>query len=227
MGRSFGPVGSGTLDGWFTVPVPKTFTQSRHDMTMNADEKSESATDPQTGAGARRDFLLKAGSVCAGCALAGVPVAAGLRVVTHPVTGGGAAAVGGEAPFLPVTTLDSLPEDGSPAKFMIRADKSDAWSRFPNQVIGAAFLRRVGERGVQAFNVVCPHLGCAVEFREPNRDYFCPCHNSAFELESGTQEANSPSARGLDSLETQVDDSGNVLVQFQNFVMGIKEKRPV
>ncbi|MCB1090732.1 MAG: Rieske (2Fe-2S) protein [Verrucomicrobiae bacterium] len=180
----------------------------------------------------RRDLLLKAGSICAGCALAGVPVLAGLRVVAHPVTQRrGAAAVGGEAPFLPVATLDSLPEDGSPVKFIVRADQADAWSRFPNQVIGAVFLRRVEKGGstphVQAFNVVCPHLGCAVEFREGNRDYFCPCHNSAFELESGTQEASSPSARGLDELETQIDGTGHILVRFQNFVMGIADKRPV
>ncbi len=180
----------------------------------------------------RRDFLLKAGSICAGCALAGIPVAAGLRVIAHPVTKAEAAAgIGGEAPFIPVTSLDALPLDGTPQKFTVRADKSDAWSRFPNQVIGAVFLRRISaendESAIQAFNVVCPHLGCAIEFRDENRDYFCPCHNSAFALEDGIQEQGSPSARGMDELAIRIEGNGEIAVQFQNFVMGIKEKRPV
>lgn len=180
----------------------------------------------------RRDFLLKAGSVCAGCALAGVPVAAGLRVVADPVTKtDGASGAGGELPFIPVASLESLPADGSPQKFTVRADKSDAWSRFPNQVIGAVFLRRLADEGgeprIQAFNVVCPHLGCAIEFRDENRDYFCPCHNSAFALADGIQEASSPSARGMDELETRIESNGEIAVQFQNFVMGIADKRPV
>lgn len=180
----------------------------------------------------RRDFLLKAGSVCAGCAVAGIPIAAGLRVIADPVTRtSGAAGAGGEAPFIAVANLDSVPADGTPQKFTVRADKADAWSRFPNQVVGAVFLRRVtgsdGEEVIQAFNVVCPHLGCAIEFRDEPRDYFCPCHNSSFALTDGAQEKGSPSARGMDELVTEVDGSGQILVQFQNFVMGIPDKRPV
>ena len=168
----------------------------------------------------RRDFLAKAGSVCAGCALVGVPVAAGVAVVLDPLSRSTA-----DAEFIEVTTLDSLPADGTPQKFTVKADQQDAWSRFPNRVIGAVYLRKTGEKEVQAFNVVCPHLGCAVDFRETERDYFCPCHNSAFDLENGTQEASSPSARGLDSLETEIRGT-QVWVRFQNFVMGIAEKRP-
>lgn len=171
----------------------------------------------------RRDFIAKAGSVCAGCVLAGVPVGAGVAVMLDPIT----KTTGGSAAFLPVAELDAIPEDGTPQRFTIRADKSDAWSRFPNQVIGAVYLRRVGDREIQAFNVVCPHLGCAINYREVEKDYFCPCHNSAFEVESGAQEANSPSARGLDSLETKVEGNGQVLVKFQNFQMGKAEKIPV
>ncbi len=199
---------------------------------MEPQPSSPENTAAPASSDGRRDFLMKAGSVCAGCALAGVPVAAGLRVVTHPVTKGLEGAAGGaEAPYIPVTSLDSLPEDGSPQKFTVRADRADAWSRFPDQVIGAVFLRRLpdeeGEPRVQAFNVVCPHLGCAIDFRDENRDYFCPCHNSAFALDDGAQEAGSPSARGMDALNVRLEAGGEIAVQFQNFVMGIREKRPV
>jgi len=178
----------------------------------------------------RRDFLMKAGSVCAGCALAGVPAVPAALMVAHPAVsarrGGGS-----EAPFLPVASLEALPADGTPVKLTVRADKVDAWSRFPDQVVGAVFVRRVeGEDGdprLQAFNVVCPHLGCAIDFRARQRDYYCPCHNSVFDLEDGAQGEGSPSARGMDELETRVSEEGEVLVQFRNFVMGIADKRPV
>jgi menaquinol-cytochrome c reductase iron-sulfur subunit len=194
--------------------------------------ETPASTDSDSVSDDRRDFLLKAGSICAGCALAGVPIAAGLRVVAHPVTKAQAiAGVGGAAPFISVASLDALPEDGSPQKFTVRADKADAWSRFPDQVIGAVFLRRIAEgsdeSAIQAFNVVCPHLGCAIEFRDENRDYFCPCHNSAFALEDGAQEVGSPSARGMDELAVRVESNGDIAVQFQNFVMGIPDKKPV
>ena len=131
-----------------------------------------------------------------------------------------------DAEFIKVTALDALPEDGTPQKFTIKADKQDAWSRFPNRVIGAVYLRRLSGGAVQAFNVVCPHLGCAIAFRDGERDYFCPCHNSAFDLKDGAAEEGSPSARGLDTLETEVRRNGDVWVRFQNFLTGIEEKKP-
>lgn len=181
---------------------------------------SEEEVNEDTGD--RRSFLAKSGSVCAACVLGGVPVAAGVTVLLDPLKYGESG-----AEFIEVTTLDSLPEDGTPQKFMVRADREDAWSRFPNQVIGAVYLRRAGEGEIQAFNVVCPHLGCAINYREDEHDYFCPCHNSAFDFETGKQERGSPSARPLDELETKVEKSGAVLVKFQNFRMGIPEKIPV
>jgi len=34
---------------------------------------------------------------------------------------------------------------------------------------------------VKAFNAVCTHLDCTVEFRAPRRDIFCNCHNGVFD----------------------------------------------
>ena len=169
----------------------------------------------------RREFLEKAGSICAGCALVGTPLVAGLIVVLDPLR-----LPPDDPEFLDVATLDALPKDGTPQKFMIKADMQDAWSRFPDRVIGAVYLRRLKNDVIQAFNVVCPHLGCAIEFRDGERDYFCPCHDSAFALEDGVQQEGSPSARPLDSLETKIED-GHVWVKFQNFQTGKTEKKPV
>lgn len=185
--------------------------------------KEEDAKEPedQIESSSRREFVEKAGSICAGCALVGIPVAAGVGVVVDPVR-----LPPGDAKFLKVAQLDAIPEDGSPAKFVVKKDKIDAWSRFPDRVIGAVYLRRLPKNRIQAFNVVCPHLGCAIEYRDEEHDYFCPCHNSAFALEDGAQGEGSPSARPLDSLEAEIRNENEVWVKFQNFVMGIEEKRP-
>ena len=169
----------------------------------------------------RREFLQKVGSACAGCALVGVPVVTGIRVVADPLR-----LPPDDPEFLKVAKLDALPEDGTPLKFVVKNDKIDAWSRFPNRVIGAVYLRRLDNNKIQAFNVVCPHLGCAINYREENRDYFCPCHDSSFALADGERGEGSPSARPLDSLEAEVRNENEVWVKFQNFQTGISEKKP-
>ncbi|NNE94230.1 MAG: Rieske 2Fe-2S domain-containing protein [Verrucomicrobiales bacterium] len=169
----------------------------------------------------RRDFLQKAGSVCAGCALVGTPVVAGMAVVADPLR-----LPPDDPEFLKVAKLDALPSDGTPQKFVVKNDKIDAWSRFPDRVIGAVYLRRLENNEIQAFNVVCPHLGCAINYREEQHDYFCPCHDSAFALEDGEQGPGSPSARPLDSLEAEVRNENEVWVKFQNFQTGVAEKKP-
>ena len=179
-------------------------------------KENTASPDPEE----RRVFLEKAGSICAGCALAGTPALAGLTVVLDPLR-----LPPDDPEFLRVTTLEALEMEGAPQKFMIKADKHDAWSRFPNRVIGAVYLRRLKNDVIQAFNVVCPHLGCAIIYRDEEKDYFCPCHNSDFVLEDGARGKDSPSARPLDTLEAKVE-KGEVWVKFQNFQTGIPEKKP-
>ena len=35
---------------------------------------------------------------------------------------------------------------------------------------------------VRAFNAVCTHLQCTVEYRPDHHDIFCPCHNGVYDL---------------------------------------------
>ena len=82
-----------------------------------------------------------------------------------------------------MTRLEVLPADGVPRKFPILADKTDAWNKYPNTPVGAVYLRRTGERAVQALNVVCPHTGCFVDYRAERKGYYCPCHSSSFAVD--------------------------------------------
>src|SRR5262245_23928220 len=89
----------------------------------------------------RRQFLTKAAAVVCGGVATLVPVGAGLMTIVDPLRRG-ADSAGGHA-FLRVTSLASLPEDGTPRRFEIIAGRVDAWNRFPNVAIGAVYLRRV------------------------------------------------------------------------------------
>ena len=133
---------------------------------------------------------------------------------------------GGNVSWSKVASLASLPEDGSPAKFEVVQEKVvDAWTTYEDVPVGAVYLTRK-DKEVIAFNLKCPHLGCAIDYRKQNNDYFCPCHNSSFALDGSVTTENSPSPRPMDTMETKVED-GYVWIRFQHFKPNVAEKIPL
>jgi menaquinol-cytochrome c reductase iron-sulfur subunit len=173
-------------------------------------------TEPAPGDD-RRDFLKKSCAVCVGGAVGVVPTLAGIAVYLDPLRRKADTGL-----LARVTSLESLPADGTPVMFPIIAIRTDAWNKSIAPV-GAVYVRKVNGDQVQAFNVTCPHAGCAVEFQPEKKGYFCPCHNSLFTPE-GKRTDGSPSARDLDSLKSEVRANGEVWVQFQNFETGKAHK---
>lgn len=137
---------------------------------------------------------------------------------------------GGDDGFIKLdVTVDNLPENGVPMKVTVYDDRVDAWNMFPHQQVGAVYLRKTesdtAEASVTAFNVTCPHLGCAVDYRAADNDYYCPCHKSSFNVEGERQNPIPP--RPMDSLEVKVGDDNVVWVKYQDFRGGTSEKVPV
>jgi menaquinol-cytochrome c reductase iron-sulfur subunit len=125
-----------------------------------------------------------------------------------------------------LTTLDLLPADGTPQRFPVIADRSDAWTFYPNEPIGAVWLRLTDakQKKVQAVQVVCPHLGCYVEFRTADKTFFCPCHRASFDLDGKRREERSMSPRDLDTLEVGIRNGNEVWVDYRKFRTGSSEK---
>ena len=161
----------------------------------------------------RRGFLAKAVAVVCGLAACAAPAAAGLVAFLNPLREKSAA--GG---FRRLTSLDVLPEDGSPRKFPVFAQRSDAWNTFPNEAVGAVFIRRVGGGQVEAMQVVCPHAGCFVAFDPQSNGFSCPCHAARFDISGKRLDpAGSPSPRDLDTLQTKIRNGTEVLGQVREF----------
>jgi quinol---cytochrome c reductase iron-sulfur subunit, bacillus type len=168
----------------------------------------------------RRNFFKEFLAALIGGVLGVVPVIAGLEVFLDPLR-----RKAGASSAVHIAGLEALPDDGIPRKFPVLANRVDAWNKFTQIPIGAVYLRRTGNQ-VQAFNAVCPHAGCNVDFLQERNLYLCPCHNSTFTVAGRIGDPSSPAARGLDALDVEL--RGNeVWVKFQNFEAGRREKIPV
>ncbi|MEX0793172.1 MAG: Rieske 2Fe-2S domain-containing protein [Pirellulaceae bacterium] len=177
----------------------------------------------------RRSFMTKAAAVVIGGFVAIVPLGAGLATFLDPIFR--KSKVGSS---LKVASLDALPADGVPRRFPVIDDMVDAWNRYPAQPVGAVYLRRMPESDeVHAFNAICPHAGCFVDFNTAAGDeglFQCPCHDSNFMPDGARyQPEKCASPRDLDSLEVDAEKlaAGEIWVEFKNFLAGHAEKEPI
>ncbi len=180
---------------------------------------------PELPTGQRRGFFKKLLALGAWIAAYVAPVGAAVRSFFAPARQKGQPT----ADFTQVAPLDSLPEDGTPKKIPILAQRRDAWMVYPNEPIGQIFLRRLGKEQVVAFQVKCPHMGCAISYVEEKqgqevvKKFYCPCHKANFDLDGRRTDAVSESPRDMDSLEVKIE-GGFVYVQFKNFRTGTPTK---
>jgi menaquinol-cytochrome c reductase iron-sulfur subunit len=180
---------------------------------------------------ARRGFLAKLIGLGLAAAAYAVPVVSGLVASLNPLRLEGA---GGS--LLRLTSLDSLPADGVPRKFPVIAERTDAWTR-SMQAIGAVYLRRTGPEEIEALQVICPHAGCTVEFKETMENatdgsvvesgFVCPCHKAMFDVTGKRLEEESQSPRDMDPLEVEIRDGSEVWVRFENYKVGTPDRTPL
>ena len=149
-----------------------------------------------------------------------VPVAVGVLAALNPLR---QKSQGGE--FIRLASLDLLPDDGTPRKVAVIADRVDAWNRYPAEPVGAVFLRRTGG-DVVAMQVICPHAGCSINFEGSGASgkFFCPCHAASFDTAGKRMDQTSPSPRDMDTLDVEIRNKSEVWVKFQTFGVGTSAK---
>ncbi|MFQ5732182.1 MAG: ubiquinol-cytochrome c reductase iron-sulfur subunit [Planctomycetaceae bacterium] len=127
-------------------------------------------------------------------------------------------------------TTDALPDDGNPQLFKVYDDVVDAWNKSLNVEVGSVWLRKMPDGTILALSSVCPHLGCAVGYRQSDSDFFCPCHQSAFDLKG--REKNDIPPRSMDVLQVKPDkvkpDTNEAIwIKYEKFRSGIAVKKVV
>lgn len=179
----------------------------------------------------RRGFLTRAVAFLVGAVAGLVPLAASIVYFFDPITrrrkavGATGNAIDKDG-FIKITSKHALPPDGSPRAFKVVADLQDFWNKFPNSEIGSVFLRWDAATGEPVcLNSRCPHLGCTVGYDSGEKHFFCPCHESAFDMQG--KRSNDVPPRDMDPLECKVDADGMVLVKFMKFRAGIKDRKPI
>ena len=151
----------------------------------------------------RRGFLAKSLALLIGAAAYATPAVVGIVAFLSPLR----REKGQAEDFLRLSSLELLPEDGTPVKTPVIRDRVDAWNYFPNEPVGAVLLRRIGKDEVQAFQVECPHAGCFIGYDEAAKQFVCPCHKATFTLDGKRGDAVSESPRDLDALEVKIEGS--------------------
>ena len=195
-------------------------------MTDETVVPTDQANDPvtETGSKSRRSFAAAAMAGVISVLLGVVPLIYSCLFFLDPLLGRRSGRSRGARAFIDLgLSEESLPSDGTPLLANVRADKEDAWNKFLQVPVGSVWLRRIGNQ-VIAFNTKCPHLGCTVDYRMAEDDFYCPCHTSAFDLNG--EKTNEVPPRGMDVLDVEVRE-GRIHVGFRNFRTATPEKIPI
>ena len=187
----------------------------------------------------RRGFLKRGLALVHGF-LGGFVAFAGLRFLLDPLRRTGRPAYWGRdgryIRVAPLSTLASQPagDKGGPVRVAVLADRWDAFTHYPPGPIGSVWLLpTVNERGeptVRCLQTICPHLGCAIDYRADQEMFSCPCHASDFDRTG--KRLTGPSPRDMDELNcriTQADEQGRrwIEISYQEFETGAGVKRPL
>ena len=93
-------------------------------------------------------------------------------------------------------------ELGTPTLFKTTIERQTGWIVTEEEL--SIYLLTEDGRDYIALSNICTHLGCRVRWITDQGQYFCPCHNAAFDkiglVVSG------PPPRPLDRYETKVED---------------------
>jgi menaquinol-cytochrome c reductase iron-sulfur subunit len=118
-----------------------------------------------------------------------------------------------------VTEFSSITE---PAIRTIQIEQVDGWRKAISEK--AVYVTKDAKGNLSVLSSVCPHLGCTVPWNKEKSQFICPCHGGTF-TPDGTR-VSGPSQRGMDSLETSVQD-GQLMVRFQYFRQLVADKEVI
>ncbi len=76
-----------------------------------------------------------------------------------------------------------------------------------------ALLVHMADGRFVAYDAVCTHAGCTVEYDPTQRQLACPCHGAVFDPAHGAQVLAGPAPQPLAALEVRIDTRGNAFAR--------------
>ena len=110
------------------------------------------------------------------------------------------------ASWLRAAPLEDLDGDG-PTPVTLRIIKQDGYRQVVERRV--VYVSREGE-SVRVLDSTCTHLGCRTRYDAESKQFLCPCHGGAYDMEG--QVVGGPPPAPLRQLEARVED-GHVVVQ--------------
>ena len=122
----------------------------------------------------------------------------------------------------PVGEVSQFSSLTTPVMRTIQIEQVDGWRKAISEK--AVYVTKDNHGQLRVLSSICPHLGCTVPWNKEKNEFVCPCHGATFAAD-GTR-ISGPSLRGMDSLETSVQD-GQLLVRFQYFRQLVSDKEVI
>ena len=94
-------------------------------------------------------------------------------------------------------------EVGSPTLFKVNVERQTGWIVDQREL--SFYVLTEDGRSYVAMSNICTHLGCRVRWIDDQRQFFCPCHNAAFDKDG--EVLSGPPPRPLDRYEVKVEDN--------------------
>ena len=185
---------------------------------VSEESDSPSAVEPTQSLQSRRRLTR-------GEALAGSLVTLGLIALgLHPRGGSTAQSTGqlsGSAPSASGGAASSPPQSGSGSSIPTGARKIGNISQLPPNTAGTVTDPKTGDPAVivhtsgstfYAYDAVCTHAGCTVQYDPSQRLLVCPCHGGTFDPAHGAQVLAGPPPSPLTPIEMKIDQHGNIYI---------------
>jgi thiosulfate dehydrogenase [quinone] large subunit len=119
-------------------------------------------------------------------------------------------------PSSPTTTPSPVPPTTQPAGTQIGPASEvpvGGAARFTDPKSGdPGLVLQIAEGRFVAYDAICPHAGCTVDYSSAANLIVCPCHGSEFDPSTGAV-VNPPASRGLIPIHVAVDASGELVVE--------------
>jgi menaquinol-cytochrome c reductase iron-sulfur subunit len=143
----------------------------------------------------RRDFLGVATGTIAGLITAGLAIPAVAYIV------GPALQKDDTEEWIPLGSTAKV-EIGTPTLFKAKIERQTGWILNVTEV--SVYVLTEDGLDYVAMSNTCTHLGCRVRWIADQVQFFCPCHNAAFDKEGLV--VSGPPPRPLDRYEVKVED---------------------